>query len=131
VGGSKPGARRTARGRRTRVGLLLLGVPWLAACAPWQVVEVEAEPAPIAVFVDGRRIEAVPASGIRLRADRAHVLHFERDGYRAEQVVIESIPGEAGPRLRPGQVEVRLRPAENRSRRIDVELEAEESGAAK
>ena len=125
MGGMKPGARRAGRGQWTRMGILLLGAPWLVACAPWQVVGVEAEPAPVVVFVDGSRVEAIPASGIRLRADRAHILHFEREGYRAEQVVIESVSGEAGPRLRPGQVAVRLRPAENRGRRIDVELEAE------
>jgi hypothetical protein len=52
------------------------------------------------------------------------VLHFEREGYRAEQVIVESHASSAGPELQPGEISVRLRPVEVRGRKIDVELQS-------
>ncbi len=59
-----------------------------------------------------------------LSPDRSHVLHFEREGYRAEQVIVESLASSAGPELQPGEISVRLRPVEVRGRKIDVELQS-------
>jgi hypothetical protein len=120
-----PGTKGLSRSARSR-GLLaasLLFASGLGGCAPWQVVAIDAEPAPIEVFVDGRRVVEMPADGLRLRADRSHILHFEREGYRAEQVVLERVAGEDPPRLNPDRVSVRLHPIEMRTRQIDVELQ--------
>ena len=113
------------RGRWRLMGwgfAVLAGVS-LAGCAPWQVVGVSAGPQPLEVFVDGQRIAELPGEGLRLRSDRSHVLHFERPGYRSEQVIVESFVGEDGPLLRPATVSVQLRPVEIRSPQIDVELQ--------
>ena len=92
-------------------------------CAPWQVVPVDAQPAPVELFVDGERAVATSDGGVRLRADRNHILHFQRAGYRAQQVVVRSIRGDGEPVLKPARVSVELRPVETRTRHIDVELQ--------
>jgi hypothetical protein len=99
----------------------------LGGCAPWQAVGVDAEPRPLHIFVDGESVAEIPAAGLRLRADRSHILHFEREGYRAQQVVVKSVAGPAGPELRPERVLVRLQPVELRGRKIDVQLQSVES----
>lgn len=109
--------------RRMRWGVAVLLSAGLVGCAPWQVVGVEAGPEPLDVFVDGQRIVELPGDGLRLRSDRSHVLHFEKPGYRSEQVIVESLVGEEGPLLRPASVSVQLRPVEIRSPQIDVELQ--------
>ena len=109
------------------LGLLVLASGALAGCAPWQAVGVDAEPRPLHIFVDGESVAEIPAAGLRLRADRGHILHFEREGYRAQQVVVESVAGPAGPELRPDRVLVRLQPVELRGRKIDVQLQSVES----
>jgi len=127
--GRAGGQTQSQRGARSlfrwgRLGFCLL-VGWgLAGCAPWQVVRIDAQPEPVRVFVDGESVVAIPAAGLRLRADRSHVLHFEREGYRAEQVIVESHASSAGPELQPGEISVRLRPVEVRGRKIDVELQS-------
>lgn len=118
--------------RPTRSGLalgllMMLTSGGLAGCATWQAVGVDAEPRPLHVFVDGESVAEIPATGLRLRADRSHILHFEREGYRAQQVVVESVAGPAGPELRPERVLVRLQPVATRSRKIDVQLQSVES----
>ena len=124
-GGQKqpqPGARSFLRLRGLGLGLL---VGWgLAGCAPWQAVRIDAQPEPVRVFVDGEPVAEIPATGLRLRADRSHILHFEREGYRAEQVIVESHGSSSGPELRPENISVRLRPVEVRGRKIDVELQS-------
>ena len=101
--------------------LLVLG---LVGCAPWQVVRIDAQPEPVRLFVDGESVAEIPAAGLRLRADRSHVLHFEREGYRAQQVILESLVSSAGPELQPGEIAVRLQPVEVRGRKIDVKLQS-------
>ena len=118
--------------RPTRSGfglglLVVLTGGGLAGCATWQAVGIDAEPRPLHVFVDGESVAEIPAAGLRLRADRSHILHFEREGYRAQQVVVESVAGPAGPELHPERVFVRLQPAATRSRKIDVQLQSVES----
>ena len=109
--------------RRMRWGFAILVGISLVGCAPWQVVGVDAGPEPLEIFVDGQRIAELPGDGLRLRSDRSHVLHFEKPGYRSEQVILESLVGEEGPLLRPASVSVQLRPVEIRSPQIDVELQ--------
>ena len=74
-----------------------------------QLVPLRVEPDAVALFVDGRRVTPMPAE-LELRADRAHVLMFKREGYRAERVVLIASTGgsEQGPRLQPAEVSVRL-----------------------
>lgn len=121
------GCRRGPCGRPTsRLGVLLALLSVLVAplgCAPWQVVSVTAGPAPVELFVDGERVKTRSDEGVRLRADRNHVLHFERPGYRAQQVLVRSVREAGEPVLEPGRVAVELRPIETRTRHIDVELQ--------
>ena len=126
------GARRGSPGMlrprvRRLVAALALGLG-LAGCAATQFVPVEARPRPIQVFVDGRLLAEIPQQGISLRVDRGHVLHFKRQGYQSEQVVLESVPGPEGPSLAPPRVSVELQPLQTRSRQIDVELQTPEEG---
>jgi hypothetical protein len=117
--------RPCGRGTR-RPGVLLAFLSILVAplgCAPWQVVAVTAGPAPVELFVDGERVKASADGDVRLRADRNHVLHFERPGYRAQQVVVRSVREAGEPVLEPARVRVELRPVETRTRHIDVELQ--------
>ncbi len=109
------------------LGFLVLASGALGGCAPWQAVGVDAEPRPLHIFVDGESVAEIPAAGLRLRANRSHILHFEREGYRAQQVVVESVAGPAGPELHPERVLVRLQPIEMRGRKIDVQLQSVES----
>jgi hypothetical protein len=95
----------------------------LVACAPMQVVELRMQPAPVVLFVDGELREQAGSGEIRLRADRSHILHFERPGYRPQQVLVRSLEEAGELRLRPRRVSVRLQPIEHRHRQLEVELE--------
>ena len=114
-----------------RLWVLALSVGLVSgACAARHRVPVEARPGPIQVFIDGQPLAEVPEEGLALRVDRSHVLHFKREGYRSEQVVLESVPGPDGPALVPARVQVELRPEQTRSRQIEVELQTQEEGLA-
>ena len=125
--GEGRGARRGSP--RLLVAALALGLV-VGACAARQQVPVEARPGSVQVFVDGQPLAEIPEQGLSLRADRSHVLHFKRRGYRSEQVVLESVPGPEGPSLVPPRVRVELQPEQTRSRQIDVELQTPEEGPA-
>jgi hypothetical protein len=114
--------RSSIRSLEVRLGVFVIFAAGIA-CAPLQTVELRVEPTPTSVHVDGKSVSPVPAS-LELRADRDHSLFFKRDGYRPELVVLQSRPGESGPRLEPARVEARLRPLAGKSR--DVEIETEE-----
>lgn len=106
-----------------------LGLAWVGslgvalACAPTQIVPMGLEPAPVEVFVDGRRLEEPNPSQVELRADRGHVLQFERAGYRSEQVILISGQWEGRPHLQPEEIFVQLLPLDGRKPEVEVELE--------
>ena len=105
-----------------RVGVGFLGFLALA-CAPTQVVPVTVEPAPMAVFVDGRRLPEATSQNVELKSDRAHVFLFKKEGYQSQQVVLRSEPGPDRPRLQPDQIQVQLIPIEGRKPDIAVSLD--------
>jgi hypothetical protein len=92
-------------------------------CAPTQVVPVTIQPVPVSLYIDGElHAEGSPVE-LELRADQPHLLFFKKEGYRAEQVVLRSVPNENGPRLEPDRVEVRLSPVTPKRRNLKVELD--------
>lgn len=87
-----------------------------------QRIPLHLEPGGARVFVDGREVPG-PPTALDLRADRPHVVHVQRDGYRAEQVVLEAHPGEAGPHLEPSEIRLHLAPVVPTEREIRIEGE--------
>ena len=92
----------------------------LACRAPVQRIPLDLEPAGARIFVDGREVPGVPAA-LELRADRPHVVHVRRDGYQAEQIVLEPRDGGAGPHLEPAEIRLRLAPIVPTEREIRIE----------
>lgn len=92
------------------------------ACAPTQIVPVWVEPAPSRVFVDGQQLEDSNLRQIELRADRGHVLQFERSGYLTEQVVLISGRWRGKAHLQPQEIFVKLIPLERRRPEVEVQL---------
>ena len=109
-------------------GVILVG---LAACAPIQRVPITVEPVPVAIFVDGRRLQATGRQTVELKADRGHVFQFEKEGYRSQQVVLVSREWEGHPHLQPEDIFVQLIPLEVRKPDIEVGLEAIEERGTK
>ncbi len=107
-----------------RAGCLVVTCVALAACAPKQRIPLDLGPAPVELFVDGERAEAVPAE-LELRADRDHKLFVKRSGYVPELVVLEARETDGRDGLVPERVRVRLRP-EIGDRDIEIE-EVEEA----
>lgn len=103
-------------------GVGVLGV-LLLSCAPTQVVPIRMDPAPMTVFVDGRRVPEEDSRQVELKADRAHVFLFKKEGYQSEQVVLRSQPGPERPRLEPDEIVVQLIPLEGRKPGIAVSLD--------
>ncbi len=120
--------RRDGRGRirSFRGAALVASIATLTACAPLQRVELEVEPIPESVFVDGQAVTPVP-TGLDLRADRDHKLYFKRDGFKPELVVLQSVTGDEGPVLEPSRVRVRLRPLDPGGRDVRIEQEDDAS----
>ena len=103
-------------------GVGVLGL-FLLACAPTQVVPIQMAPEPVTVFVDGRRLPEKDSRQVELKADRAHVFLFKKEGYQSEQVVLRSEPGPERPRLEPNGIVVKLIPLEGRKPGIAVSLD--------
>jgi len=105
----------------TRIGGTLLALALLAGCqVPTQVVPLELEPAGTRVFVDGELVAGRP-DALTLRSDRPHVVHLERDGHQAQQVVLETRETASGPRLDPPVVRARLAPMVPTERQVTIE----------
>jgi len=103
-------------------GLVLLA--WaVAACAPNQRVALELEPMPVEVYVDGRRVEGETPEYVELAANRSHIVMFKREGYRSQQIAIQSTRTLDGYRLIPATIRVALRPADPRGHSVQIELD--------
>ena len=111
--------------RWSGVGLFVV-LALILACAPTQVVTISMEPSPVTVFVDGRRLPQVDSRKVELKADRAHVFLFKKEGYQSRQVVVRSEPGPDRPRLEPDQIVMQLIPLEGRKPGVAVSLEPTE-----
>jgi hypothetical protein len=98
------------------VALLLVGVCAACQAPPTQQVPLHLEPSGVRIFVDGTEIAGSPAE-LDLRSDRPHVVHLERDGYRAQQVVLES----RASRLEPAEIRLTLAPEVPTERQIRIE----------
>jgi len=104
----------------TSAWLIAIG---LLGCAADQIVPLSVDPAPVEVYVDGRRVDSDDPGHLALRSDRSHVVLIRRMGYRPAQVVVESVRTPDGPRLRPERIVVRLEPEQSAGRRIRIELD--------
>jgi hypothetical protein len=95
----------------------LIGLAVVACQAPpTQRVPLHLEPAGVRVFVDGAEVTGPPQE-LDLRADRPHVVHLQRDGYRPQQVVLES----RASRLEPAEIRLSLAPEVPTERQIKIE----------
>lgn len=93
----------------------------LAGCQiPMQSVPLHLDTSGARVFVDGVRVDS-GAGSLTLRSDRPHVVHIERDGHQAQQVVLESRETPSGPRLEPAEIRVRLAPVVPTERQIQIQ----------
>ena len=86
---------------------------------PIQVVPLHLETG-TRVFVDGRELPQASKS-VELRSDRPHVVHLQRAGHRAQQLILETHETEDGPRLHPDEIRVRLQPVVPTERKIRIE----------
>ena len=114
---------RERRARRGAVRALAgLGLALLAGCTtvPRQVVRLRIEPADARVFVDRKELAPAP-SELSLATDVAHVLFIRAEGYRPQQVVLDT--HERGGRrvLEPSEVTVRLAPLVPTERGVAIE----------
>ena len=96
------------------------------ACAPTQIVPIWVEPTPVQVFVDGHRLQSTAPREVELRADRGHVLQFERTGYQTEQVVLLSGRWRGKPHLQPEEIFVKLIPVRRQRPEVEAELDPTE-----
>ena len=92
----------------------------LSASTPTQVVPLDVEPSGVRVFVDGQPVPGAPAS-LTLRSDRPHVVHLERDGHQAQQIILETRKTGSGTRLEPAAVRARLEPVVPKERQVTIE----------
>ena len=70
----------------------------------------------------GALLEAVPPE-LELKATRDHTLFFKRDGYRSQLIVIRTREHDGEPRLKPAEVELRLRRIAVSQPEISVEVD--------
>jgi hypothetical protein len=87
---------------------------------PMQSIPLDVRPDSVELFVNGQRVAPIPRA-LDLRPDTAYVLLFKRDGYRAEQVVLDSIDLGGSARLHPGRVSVSLAPIVPTGRSVTIE----------
>jgi hypothetical protein len=123
-----PRARTRGRGSPAAVaGAALLALVAGVACAPKQRIPLAAEPAPVAVYVDGQLQVGAPAE-VELRADRDHTLYFKKEGYTSKLVVLETKSDDDGKRLQPDQVRVTLEPRGGTGREVEIERDVPAGG---
>ena len=96
-------------GLARRLAFVVMAVLASACQGPTQRVPLTLEPDRVSVFVDGEALSEVPAE-LELRSDRAHVLFFRREGYRAQRHVLQTGLREGEPWLTPTEIHVRLLP---------------------
>lgn len=106
-----------------RLAAVVAAALGLACQAPMQRVPLHVEPGGARIFVDGIPLDGNP-DAVELRSDRPHVIHVERDGYRAEQMVLEVRDGEAGApgmQLEPSEIRLRLEPLVPKDSEVRIE----------
>jgi hypothetical protein len=86
--------------RNARVLFVL--VPALG-CATRQTVSFHCVPQDAVVYVDGRRLDRVPAE-LTLTAGEAHTVFFKGSRYRPQMVVLESAEADGEPHLTPADI---------------------------
>ena len=106
---------------RPALALLFFLAPMGAGCAAKQTIPLDCVPKDLTIFVDKKPLEEVPDS-IELRVDRPHTLFFRGEGYEPAMLILESVEGEQGPALAPGDVCVELHFVE-RTRNVEIEIE--------
>jgi hypothetical protein len=102
---------------------IVAGVMTMLGCVPTQIVPLELRPAPLTIFVDGEELEDGSPVQLELRADRPHVLFFKKEGYRSEQLILESRVVAGKPQLEPERVRVHLAPIVSTGRSLKMELD--------
>ncbi len=122
--------RRSGKAMAIRVaGVFALGLLALGAtgCAPTQMIALAATPDPVVLYVDGERLDAVPAA-LELKATRDHTLLFKREGYQPQLVVVRTRERKGEPQLEPARVEVRLKRIATSGPDITVEVDVGAGG---
>jgi hypothetical protein len=101
---------------------LVVGACLALGCqTPTQRVPLHLEPSGARVFVDGTEVPGA-ADALELRSDRPHVVLVRRDGYRPEQVVLETRRVDGVSRLEPDEIRLELEPIVPKGREIRIEV---------
>ena len=108
------------RFRSTLLGLGVCGLVMAGCQAPIQRVPLRLAPADARVFVDGVQIRD-GADAVDLRSDRPHVVLAKRDGYRAQQLVLEPREVDGVTLLDPAEIQVELKPLVPTARAFEIE----------
>jgi hypothetical protein len=100
----------------------LLGIAVAIGCQvpPVQRVALHVEPRDARLFVDGTEVAAGSGS-LELRADLPHVVLARRDGYRSEQIVLETRRRGGVDRLEPDEIRIALEPLVPKQRSFKIE----------
>ncbi|MDP6980553.1 MAG: hypothetical protein QF570_18465 [Myxococcota bacterium] len=114
-------------GRAARLLVLGLLASGLGGCAPTQMIALAAAPEPVVLYVDGERLDAVPAT-LELKATRDHTLFFQREGYQPQLIVVRTRERDGEPHLEPAHVEVRLKRIATSGPDITVEVDVGAGG---
>jgi hypothetical protein len=81
----------------------------------------------VSLFVDGAELPSLPDE-LSLRSDRSHVLFFRGEGYRPEQLVLQTRERDGAHTLEPREVRVSLSPLVPTERGVVIEGSDQEPG---
>jgi hypothetical protein len=104
---------------------------FLTACASYQNIAIESEPAGAEIFLDGKSVGATPQS-LRISREQAHTVYLKKEGFRPELVVLEKHDANDGiDFLTPPDVVKRLAPGPSSDPEMErrLKIEAEETPA--
>jgi len=125
------------RGRSTRRGsrpghafgvwLAAIGIGASIGCAPRQKIPLDCVPREVDVYVDGERLDEIPAE-LTLRSDQPHTVFVKGPGIEPELVVLEHEEVDGRWLLSPPTLCVQPRLLEVR-RELEIEIDRDVSAA--
>lgn len=113
------------RKSHARAAMVLIGfLAGCIACAPTQVVPLEVAPDEVDLYLDGERLEEIPAS-LKLKSNRNHTLFFKREGYLSQFILLRSSGKSGDEKLSPDFVALELQELTVRQPSLSLEIEDE------
>jgi hypothetical protein len=114
-------------GHALGVWVAVIGVGVSAGCAPKQKIPLDCVPREVDVYVDGERLDEIPAE-LTLRSDQPHTVFVKGPGIEPELVVLEHEEVEGRWLLSPPTLCVQPRLLEVR-RELEIEIDRDVSAA--